>query len=399
MRFLKLFRKRGLTHNASEAVVPAEEVFCTIQPVDLSVNELEEQGYFRISGGLATHADALVQYAPGAAVAMIEGGLYKAVFDSGIGVLQKSAQYPGLYLGNVVSPDKNNAIKAVAAWQQVSAAPQIALGIFTAVSVVTGQYFMAQTNKKLESLADGIETLQQFVEEGDYNTLRACQNYFTYVQKNLRSIMENDIQRQSTATIIAGKKVECDTLVGKYKSLIDKIHLKQRKKEDIQKTIDTFSKYVSVYRAAVFMYSYATYLETLLVQNTDSEYLNNIADEVKTRQSAFEESLGSWEQRFGGYIEKAKAFKLDRFLEDQGTDHFWDRPVNRVKEAVLLKREDYPLEKARECFASIIDSQNDLPPIESVHQSIDLLDRVYNRPVEAIMAGNDIYVKLCGEAS
>ena len=84
-----------------------------------------------------------------------------------------------------------NAIKAVAAWQQVSAAPQIALGIFTAVSVVTGQYFMAQTNKKLESFADGIETLQQFVEESDYNTLHACQNYFAYVQKNQRSIMED----------------------------------------------------------------------------------------------------------------------------------------------------------------------------------------------------------------
>ena len=142
------------------------------------------------------------------------------------------------------------------------------------------------------------------------------------------------------------------------------------------------------------MYSYATYLETLLVQNTDSEYLQNIADELKTRQNVFGESLGSWEKRFGGYIEKAKAFKLDRFLEDQGTDHFWDKPVNRVKEAVLLKREDYPLEKARECFASIIDSQDDLSPIESVHQSIDLLDRVYNHPVEAIMAGNDIYIRL-----
>ena len=105
--------------------------------------------------------------------------------------MQKSAQYPGLFVGNVVSPDKNNAIKAVAAWQQVSAAPQIALGIFTAVSVVTGQYFMAQTNKKLESLAEGIETLQQFVEEADYNILRSYQNYFNYVQKNLRSITEN----------------------------------------------------------------------------------------------------------------------------------------------------------------------------------------------------------------
>lgn len=398
MGFLEVFKKKELSQKMQEAIVPAEEVFCSIQPVEFPANELEEQGFIRVADGLAVHADALVQYAPGAAVAMMEGGLYKAVFDSGMGVLQKSAQYPGLFLGNVVSPDKNNAIKAVAAWQQVSAAPQIALGLFTAVSLVTGQYFMAQTNQKLELLASGIETLQEFVEESDYNTLRACQNYFTYVQKNLRSIMENDIQRQSTATIIVEKKVECDALIGKYKNLIDRIRLKQLKKEDIQKTITTFAKYLSVYRTAIFMFSYATYLETLLVQNTDSEYLHSIAEEIKSRQSAYRENLDSWEQKFGKYIEKAKAFRWDRFLEDQGINHFWDKSLNRVKEAILLKREDHPLENARGQFASTIASQDDLSPLESVQQSLYLLDEVYNRPVEAIMDGNDIYVRLRKEA-
>lgn len=395
MGLLEVFRKKDLDQLTSDDMqLPTEEAFCAIQPIDYGIGKLEEHGFLRVQDGLAAHADALVQYAPGAAVAMMDGGLYKAVFDSGIGVLQKSAQYPGLFVGNVVSPDKNNAIKAVAAWQQVSAAPQIALGIFTAVSVVTGQYFMAQTNKKLESLAEGIETLQQFVEEADYNILRSCQNYFNYVQKNLRSITENEIQRQSTATIIASKKVECDALIGKYKNLIDKIPLKQRKKEDVQKTLDAFSRYLTVYHASVFLYSYATYLETLLVQNTDSEYLQNIAEDIKERESGFGESLGAWETRFSGYIEKARAFKLDRFLEDQGTDHFWDKPVNRMKEAILLKREDSPLETARECFSSILMQQEDRTPIESVRQSIDMLDRIYNHPVEAVMAGNDLYIRL-----
>ena len=147
----------------------------------------------------------------------------------------------------------------------------------------------------------------------------------------------------------------------------------------------------------MFLYSYATYLETLLVQNTDSEYLQNIAEEIKERESGFSESLDAWEKKFSGYIEKARAFRLDRFLEDQGTDHFWDKPVNRVKEAILLKRDDSPLEAARECFSSIVISQEDRTPIASVRQSIDMLDRVYNQPVEAIMAGNDLYIRL-GEA-
>ena len=64
--------------------------------------------------------------------------------------------------------------------------------------------------------------------------------------------------------------------------------------------------------------------------------------------------------------------------------------MNRMKEAILLKRDDSPLEAARECFSSIVLSQEDRTPIVAVRESIDVLDRVYNHPVEAIMAGNDL---------
>ena len=105
------------------------------------------------------------------------------------------------------------------------------------------------------------------------------------------------------------------------------------------------------------------------------------------------------DQRFGGYIEKAKAYRLDRFLEDQRTGHFWSMPLNKIKETVSIKRADYPLKKARERFSAIIDSQNELSSVEAVYQSINLLDCVYNHPVEAVMAGNDIYVKVHDEIS
>ena len=139
---MSLFKKQSLIP-AEETAIDKATVFCALQPLDTNSNvSLEEQGYIKIPNGALEQVGAIAQYIPAEAASLANAGLYKAVFDEGLGVLQKSAQHPGFYLGNVVSPDTNNDIRAVAAWQEVSASPQIALGIFTAVSFVTGQYFL-----------------------------------------------------------------------------------------------------------------------------------------------------------------------------------------------------------------------------------------------------------------
>ena len=84
-------------------------------------------------------------------------------------------------------------------------------------------------------------------------------------------------------------------------------------------------------------------------------------------------------------------------MRNTAADHFWDKPVNRVKEAVLVKREDYPLEAAREYFSSIIDAHNNDTPCESVIKSLHFIDCDNNYPVEDVLVENDIYIRPCEE--
>ena len=94
--------------------VDASNAFCRVAALDLNGMTLEESGFTKIPDTLLPQLGALAQYLPGEAVGLSNIGTYKAVFDKGLGVLQKSAKHPGLFVGNVVSPGTNNDIKGVA---------------------------------------------------------------------------------------------------------------------------------------------------------------------------------------------------------------------------------------------------------------------------------------------
>lgn len=388
---MKLFKKQenGSTETDSTALGP---VLCSLQAYEPNGLSLEEQGYIKVPGDAISHATAALQYMPGQAVASMSTGLYKAVFDHGLGVLQKSAQHPGLYLGNVVSPETNNAIRDVAVWQEVSAAPQLALGIFTAVSFVTGQYFMAQTNKKLAAISDSISAVKQLLEADDFNELKTSQQFFQSVQDNILSIMENDTQRQTTANTLVTRKLNCQKIANKYRDIISGMHLCGKRKEQISTSIHELSRLLSVYHAATQLYCIAIYLETVLTQNTAPDYIHNLEKEIRDTRSSYGEGLREWNTRYTEYIESAKAFRFDRFLLNQPENHFWNRPFNAAKEAVLAHRENQPKDAKGRIYEAIR-AFNDVTVFDSVQSGLEMIDRVYNRPVEAVIVGNELYIK------
>ncbi len=388
---MKLFKKQEIDSEETDSTA-LEPALCSLKPFEPNGLSLEEQGYTKVPGDAIAHANAALQYIPGQAAASMSGGLYKAVFDHGLGVLQRSAQHPGLYLGNVVSPETNNVIRDVAVWQEVSAAPQLALSIFTAVSIVTGQYFMAQTNKKLGAIADGILSIKQFLEAEDFNELKTTQEFFRHVQSNIMSILENDTMRQTAANTVTSRKLRCQTIANKYRDIISGLRLNGKKKEQVLSAIDELSKYLSVYHAATELYCISLYLETVLSQTTAPEYIHNLKNEIQNARACYGEDLRIWNTTFIEHIESAVAFRIDRLLLNQPDTHFWDRPINAAKEAVLVRRDKQPKDAKKQLYEAI-HSHSDVTVFESVSAGLEMIDRVYNKPVEAVIVGHELFIK------
>lgn len=356
-----------------------KDAFCKIVPLDLNGLSLEEHGFTRVPDTLVSQIGSLSQYIPGEAVALSNLGSYKAIFDKGLGVLQQSKKIPGAVTGNVVSSGTNNDIKAVAAWQKVSASPQIALSIFTAASIVTGQYFMAQMNNKLGQINQGICGLREFLETEDFSTLKATDDYLQGVYSNLRSISENDVQRQSTLTNVTGRKLSCNEIANKYAQNIEKMDLPSRTKEDIDTTFSRFSKYLSVYHYALQLYSGAVYLEMILSQNTDADYLNSIVKDLQDHSGMYDYYLFFWERRLNTYIDDAKALKREHRREKRNPQIFMLKEGTPARYRAVLAR-------------TIFDHKN-IDCVLALQQEVERVNYLYNKPVEAVISNREFYVR------
>lgn len=77
----------------------------------------------------------------------------------------------------------------------LSSAPQIIGGIFSVMSIITGQYFMTQINKNLKNIDKGIFDIQRFLENDKRSKLQSEEEFLKNTQKILGYILENKIQK------------------------------------------------------------------------------------------------------------------------------------------------------------------------------------------------------------
>ena len=178
---------------------------------DLSDFNINSNKYKKIDDSLATRLNSLIQLFPNLInLSNYSGDVYRVVFDKGLGVLQTSAKYPGYFTGNVVQAGTNNKIVSGAVFQQLSMAPQIISGVFSVMSIVTGQYYMSQINNNLQKMEKEISDIKQYLKDDKKSRLLSREEFLRTTQDSLNYILENDMQKLSTITSI--QKIKIDSL-------------------------------------------------------------------------------------------------------------------------------------------------------------------------------------------
>ena len=102
---------------------------------------MAEAGYKEINHSHLGQIGMLFQQLPGLAThAVSYQGTYRVYFDKSLGVLQQAKQGDGFLRANVVQAGTNNKITGQALLKAASAGPLVANAVFSALSMVTGQY-------------------------------------------------------------------------------------------------------------------------------------------------------------------------------------------------------------------------------------------------------------------
>lgn len=198
------------------------------------------------------------------------GTLFRMVPPKGVvnGVLQTKN---GMTLGHFVNPSSGKiagraSFEAVS--KGVSTVNPYALLITAAVSIVT---------KKLDTISDNQMKILEFLElqedskiKGNVKTLQEISEQYKYnidneKYKNNKCILIQDIKKESEQSIILAKQ-----LISSKASKTSFIHTSKSINNKTQKLEDSFNNY----QLALYQFSYASFLEVMLLENFDQGYLN-----------------------------------------------------------------------------------------------------------------------------
>lgn len=378
---------------------------------DLSMFNTERESYLKIDKAIVGKVDSVLQQLPQIMLRdAYSGEVYRAVYDKGLGVLQKSAQYPGMKLGNVVAPDANNHIRDVARWQELSVAPQIASSVFSAMSMITGQYFMTQINNNLVQIEKGVSEIRKFLEDDKLSKLASEEEFLQMTQKTMHFILDNEVQKHSTLASI--QKIRMDSLanINFYKMQInnlENISSRKDKADDIINNVQNVCFLISEYWYSLYLYCFAVYLEPVVAQNLDSSYLGVLKADMDEKCQNYKDDYALWKQKLDEYIDSAKAFESNKILE--GLKLIGKTKVSFTGPVLIAQ-------SLIEIFANVADSVDknnkkqkreaaigslslsklweNVEAIEAKQQELTLFDSLYNGKLEVVKEHDEMYIKL-----
>ena len=196
----------------------------------ITKEELEEQDYKRIPEDALSVISPIIEQVPGflaeqsiqhAAAKSFNNavqGSFRCVLDPGLHLAERKGQ-SNVFLGTGLD-NTTNKITAQASWLknesvlEIPVSPQIISGIFNTLSIVTGQYFMSQINKKLSNKDRRFNNLEQRMDNKeisvlleDYHNLQDISNRLVFIEQSPDRIISerntiSDIVRNAGSSLL-----------------------------------------------------------------------------------------------------------------------------------------------------------------------------------------------------
>lgn len=347
--------------------------------------ESENEGFIKIPEFAKESINALMRDLPGMVTDHINAhGTYKVYFDKGLGVLQKSAKHPGYNNGIVVKSGTNNEITGVARLKATSPLPGIINSAFSALAIVTGQYFLSKIDTTLDKMASGVNEIANFLKDEKKSELEASEKHLQYVIDNYSDIMGNDIQRTSVVTNLGRIKIEAEKIALLYNKKI---------KEDEEKDVILTEKadHIFWYHSANLIYCRAAFLEILVSGNMSEQYVSNVENDIIEHLDQSQEYGELLQGKLYRMIKKRKkentVFGRLKKIDYDGVIVF--RKSARKKEPSL---ED--LQACRSLADGLFKKENSSLYMLMIPKSIKQYETIYNERTEIMMRNDEIYLKV-----
>lgn len=259
------------------------------------------------------HMSALVQQVPTAITTGAMAQAYVFKFPQGLPHTLTALKQGGV--GSMIQ--ENGKFVGSASFYSLSAQAAV-MGAFTAMSVASGQYFLAQINSEMKIMNLKLDEILEFLYGDKKAELMAEMSFIRYAYENYASIMFHEPQRVATimslqeARKVAMKDIEfyiydLETTVSRKTKDYTELDSRVRKSFQIEESLKLSQQ----------LYVMSSMMEVYFAQNQDAEYLNAIERDVLA------------------YIDKCDKRMLGSFsILKAHIDAYKARPMERIDKSV-----------------------------------------------------------------
>lgn len=283
-----------------------------IFPYEGNINFEDSNKYqkLELSTAQKIYINALIQQLPLAVTASNMPQMYTLTFPEGLPHTLMHLKNGG-FATSIIGADGK--IVGMASLTPMVAEAAI-IGIFTAMSILTGQFFLCQINKELQKINQKLDEIISFLYGDKKAELLSEVSFVKCAYENFNSIMAHEQQRIATISgLQQAKKIamkDIEFYINDLENTINSIEVNGKIVTNIVESAEKSYQSKDCLDLSTQLYIMSSLMEIYYAQNHDEKYIKYVEEEMYHYIEKSEKRLLSSFSTLKGIVSRAKEKKL-----------------------------------------------------------------------------------------
>ena len=261
---------------------------------------------------------------------------------------------------------------------------------------------LANVDKKLETIQQMQQEMLDYLKLKERADLRGDLVFLSDIMNNYKHNWNNDLYKSSSHVKVLDIRQEAEKKIFFYRDMISSVLAKQsliHSDKDVQKQIDKIQADFKEYQLALYIHSFSSFLDVMLVGNFSSDYLTGIRQKIEEYsweyKDLYTKCYNQFEEFFGSSIESKILKGLGKVSTVTGNAIAKVPIINKgsVDESLIKvgnKLEKISAKKSVQKMKKLVERQSSCarPFIEN----IETIERLYNNDMDMIFDMENIYL-------
>ena len=280
------------------------------------------------------------------------------------------------------------------------------LAKMTQIAINPTMLFMAVTmmtiEKKLDAIYEAQKEILAFLEMKEEAKLKGNLNALADVLNNYQFNWDNEKYKDHKHILVQDIKRESEQSIILYREQLTKKLSKKawlHNNKEVKATLNKTMVNLNDYQLALYIFSFSSFLEVMLLENYDTNYLNSITSKI----NEYSDDYAALYKKCAKRIEKASNASVERYALkglskiSSGAGKIVEKiPVisKSQLDETLIKTGDIlegvHINRTQNVMQILADSQTDY--ISPFVENIRNLDHLYNQPMQLMFDEKNIYI-------